>query len=136
MDPVGVQAALFDDYEGTYCPASRDTSGRLVYERRMSPTGSIVGKTLQFEPTTGEWCVGRRCAADGSAEPFGVRGRGFEVTEVSDFDGEFVPGGMGGSHRKQDALTALAALKKPKRPKPPKAPKLLVFEPEEPTFFF
>merc|ERR1719221_396000 len=94
---------------------------------------------MKYHPDTGLWCVGQRGAADDAVEPFGVRGGDFEVTSVSDFEGDFKAQGIAnkvGAEGDGDTKALLAALrlKKPKRPRPPKAPKLLEFEPDEPEY--
>merc|ERR1719210_1284972 len=63
-EPVGTETSLFKDYEGIYCPAGVDESGRPKYERQNAPTGSKdKKKKLEFNPLTGEWCVDAMCTA-------------------------------------------------------------------------
>eukprot|EP00933_Yihiella_yeosuensis_P040876 TRINITY_DN3528_c0_g1_i11.p1 TRINITY_DN3528_c0_g1~~TRINITY_DN3528_c0_g1_i11.p1 ORF type:complete len:1502 (-),score=330.55 TRINITY_DN3528_c0_g1_i11:334-4839(-) len=128
MNPLGLDKALVGSLEGTYCPRSVDTSGRLVY--------TSAGKTLSFQQTSGKWCIGNSCSApSGSALPVNVQGASFQVVNVTDFDGQFEGGGVpkegDGAMSLKDKLKML---KKPERPLPPPMPALETFKAEMPKY--
>ncbi|CAE7479165.1 unnamed protein product, partial [Symbiodinium natans] len=98
---------------------------------------ALAPKSLTFDPYRGRWCIGVACAdMDGRVVPVGLSGAGWDVVEVSDFDGKFE--GTGVPKAKGGAVKALASMlrriKNPKRPKQPKKVKLDGYTPEEPTY--
>lgn len=112
-----------DNFEGLYCPASKDISGRLQYLERGGR-----GRTLAFDPASGHrWCIGKACVASSAVELFGLTSASFDVGAVTDFDGNFEgqdvagPGGEGG-----DVAALIKSIPKPKRPANLPVPKLEV----------
>uniref|UniRef100_A0A0G4GGJ7 Uncharacterized protein n=1 Tax=Chromera velia CCMP2878 TaxID=1169474 RepID=A0A0G4GGJ7_9ALVE len=65
----------YEDWEGVYCPADRDTSGRLIFHQQSSwrsPSSLDSVRELSFDLQEGKWCVGdggSLCLASEAAHP-------------------------------------------------------------------
>ena len=118
FDARGQISELSSPFDGTYCPTGRDASDRPEY-------GAVgTTQTLSFDRITGKWCVGSRCSGvTDVASPLGLVASGWEVVNVSDFDGQFV-GQIPKEEAKAMSLEEALKLKPPKRPKAPPMPEL------------
>ncbi|CAE6961785.1 unnamed protein product [Symbiodinium natans] len=91
------------DWEGVYCPAKMDISGRLQFQQRSSfhlpGSNQDLSGNLSFDIRTGNWClkdVG--CAASDAVDPVsqaagsarvGIKGASWEAVAVTDFNGQY-----------------------------------------------
>eukprot|EP00438_Fugacium_kawagutii_P028788 Skav211403 [mRNA] locus=scaffold1528:353176:354136:- [translate_table: standard] len=118
FDPRGQIAELVSHFDGTFCPTGRDASDRPQY---AATHGS---DTLTFDRNTGQWCFGNHCSeVTDVASPLGLVASGWEVVNVSDFDGNF-EGQMPKTERANNLAKELARLRPPERPKAPPMPEL------------
>lgn len=103
---------------GEYYPTSLDDTGRYVYK--------FGGYELKMDNQTGKWCVGELGCSHlaGSVTPAGSTMHGaqpLEVTEITDFDGQFDGSGVHIEKPKTDKKPM--EIKLPALPKPPKIQK-------------
>jgi len=128
LTPQRPDPAAGASFEGLYCPFEKDPeSGRLRYQKKFS------SEQLTFDAANRKWCLsGEGCVADSSVVPFGIEANTFEVSPVTDFNGQFLGRPVDGD--KGDIKAALESIKKPPPPKLPKAPRLLTFDPTPPQY--
>ncbi|CAJ1443682.1 unnamed protein product [Effrenium voratum] len=128
IDPRGQVPDLMSPFDGVFCPKSRDPSGRLEYESS--------GRSLTFDRSLGKWCIGSECShVTASATPLDAPLLSFDVVNVTDFNGEFLGGGVPGEGGKKTlSLEQALKLRPPKRPVPPPMPELEEFKAEQPKY--
>eukprot|EP00928_Gymnodinium_smaydae_P042994 TRINITY_DN288_c1_g1_i4.p1 TRINITY_DN288_c1_g1~~TRINITY_DN288_c1_g1_i4.p1 ORF type:complete len:2624 (-),score=354.57 TRINITY_DN288_c1_g1_i4:129-7931(-) len=80
-------------FEGIYCPATRDASGRPKFERVHSFVASDKGtaRSLVFKRDAMQWCIGNSCLSSPATHPLdaGFKDTSWEVVALSNFDGQF-----------------------------------------------
>jgi hypothetical protein len=94
-----------------------------------APSDSADGsesKLLEYDPVHGEWCLWNdTCVTSHLVEPVGLKSDEFEIVHITNFNGEFVGGGMpeyGGGLAPGELPPDF---KRAEKPEPPAAPELL-----------